>query len=148
MGALADCPFCAIVRGETTAEIVCEGDAWIAFFPLRPATPGHTLVVPRRHIPDLWSADLELAADLTAAVIDVGRAIRSALTPDGLNLITSSGDEAEQTVFHLHLHVVPRYRDDGFGNIWPPKRDIPEIDLEGVADRIRDECRSISSSGE
>jgi diadenosine tetraphosphate (Ap4A) HIT family hydrolase len=143
METLPDCPFCAIARGEDeSAEVVCEGETWIAFFPLRPSTPGHTLVIPRRHVTDMWSTDPMLASELMTAVIEVGHAIQTALTPDGMNLITSSGEEAEQTVYHLHLHVVPRYRDDGFGEIWPPKRDIPDIDLEGVADRIRDACRS------
>ncbi len=142
-----DCDFCSIVRGaDRSVEVVCEGETWIAFFPLKPATPGHTLVIPRRHVTDLWSADPPLAKDLMTAVLDVGHAIQAALTPEGMNLITSSGDEAEQSVYHLHFHVVPRYRDDGFGKIWPPKRDIPGIDLEGIADRIREECRSISSS--
>jgi histidine triad (HIT) family protein len=127
---------------------VCEGDGWIALFPPKPATPGHTLVIPRRHVPDLWSADPQMSRDLMAAVIDVGHAIQTAVRPDGMNLITSAGGEAEQTVYHLHLHIVPRYRDDGFGKIWPPKRDIPDIDLEGVADRIRAECRLIRSSAE
>ena len=71
-------------------------------------------------------------------VVQVGRAIESALTPEGMNLITSSGAVAEQTVYHLHLHVVPRYRKDGFGKIWPPKDELEGVDLEGVADRIRD----------
>jgi diadenosine tetraphosphate (Ap4A) HIT family hydrolase len=92
-------------------------------------------------VADLWEAPPEVAADLTDAVVLVGRAIQDALSPDGMNLITSSGSEAEQTVYHLHLHVVPRYRDDGFGEIWPPKRELPGVDLEGVADRIRDALR-------
>ena len=76
------------------------------------------------------------------AVIEVGRAIESALTPDGLNLISSSGEEAEQTIYHLHLHVVPRYRGDEFGEIWPSKRGLPGVDLKGVAERIRESCQS------
>ena len=140
---LEDCDFCSIARGkDQSVEVVCEGETWIAFFPPKPATAGHTLVIPRRHVPDLWSADLTLATDLTEAAIQVGRAIRTAVTPDGLNLITSSGEEAEQTVYHLHLHVVPRYRDDEFGEIWPPKRELPDIDLEGVAGRVRDACQA------
>ena len=99
-------------------------------------------MIPRRHVPDLWSADPTLAGELIAAVIQVGRAIEAALTPDGMNLITSSGAEAEQTIYHLHLHLLPRYRDDGFDDIWPPKRDMPDLDLEGIANRIRDACRS------
>jgi histidine triad (HIT) family protein len=121
-------------------EIVCEGKSWVAFFPLKPATPGHTLVIPRQHVADLWSANESLAGDLMAAVVRVGRAIQTALTPEGMNLISSSGEVAEQTVYHLHLHVVPRWRRDGFGDIWPPKHDLPGVDLEGVADRIRALC--------
>lgn len=139
-----NCDFCAIGRGEDdTVEVVCEGEQWVAFFPLSPATPGHTLVVPRRHLPDLWSIDSELGGELMAAVVRVGRAIRHALTPDGLNLITSAGREAEQTVYHAHLHVVPRWEHDGFGDIWPPKRELDEIDLDGVADRVREACRTL-----
>lgn len=138
-----DCDFCAIARGDdSSVEIVCEDEAWVAFFPLKPATPGHTLVIPRTHVSDLWSADASLASELIAAVIRVGHAIQTALTPQGMNLITSAGEVAEQSVYHLHFHVVPRYRDDGFGDIWPPKHDLPGIDLEGVADRIREACRS------
>jgi histidine triad (HIT) family protein len=138
-----DCDFCAIVRGEEPlADIVCEGEMWLAFFPLAPATAGHTLVVPRRHVADLWSVDPELAAQLMNAVIHVGRAIQDALTPDGMNVITSSGEAAEQTIYHLHLHIVPRYRDDRFGPIWPPKDELGEIDLAGIADRIREACHS------
>lgn len=137
------CDFCAIARGEDdSVEVVCEEESWIAFFPLDPATPGHTLVIPRRHLPDLWSVDPELGGALMAAIIRVGRAIRHAMTPDGLNVITSAGREAEQTVYHVHLHVVPRWEHDGFGEIWPPKRELEDVDLAEVADRIRRACAS------
>jgi histidine triad (HIT) family protein len=139
------CDFCLIARGgDPSAEIVCNGETWVAFFPLKPATPGHTLVIPRVHVPDLWSVDATLAADLAIAVVRVGRAIAIALSPEGMNLITSSGEAAEQTVGHLHLHVVPRWRRDGFGDIWPPKRDLPGVNIEGVADLVREACRSAS----
>jgi histidine triad (HIT) family protein len=138
------CPFCAIAQGvDRSAEVVCETDDWIAFFPLKPATAGHTLVIPRVHVPDLWSVERTLGEKLMTGVISVGQAIDKALTPDGMNLITSSGEAAEQTIYHLHLHVVPRYRDDAIGPIWPPQKELPGIDLEGVADRIREACRSV-----
>jgi histidine triad (HIT) family protein len=70
-------------------------------------------------------------------VLGIGRAIREALSPDGMNLITSDGSAAEQTVFHLHLHVVPRWHQDGFGQIWPTGERYDEEALDGVADRIR-----------
>jgi histidine triad (HIT) family protein len=59
-----------------------------------------------------------------------------------MNLISSSGEVAEQTIYHLHLHVVPRYRDDAIEEIWPPKKELPGVNLEGVADRVREACRS------
>jgi len=113
----------------------------MAFFPPNPATPGHTLVIPRVHVADLWQVDPPLASDLMAAVIRVGRAIETALSPEGMNLITSAGETAEQSVFHLHMHVVPRWHRDGFGRIWPAEGSFQDADLEDVADRIRVACR-------
>lgn len=137
-----DCEFCAIARGDDrSVEVVCEGESWLAFFPLSPATPGHTLVIPRLHVADLWQVDTALGADLMVAVIGVGRAIETALSPEGMNLITSAGETAEQTVFHLHLHLVPRWHRDGFGRIWPTEGKFEDADLEDVANRIRAACR-------
>ena len=141
--AAEDCDFCAIVRGdEPEAQVVCEAESWVAFFPLQPATPGHTLVVPRRHVPDLWSVDSHLGAELMAAVIRVGHAVREAMLPQGINLITSAGKVAEQTVFHVHLHVVPRWEHDGFGEIWPPRGGLTGVDLGDAAARISEACRA------
>jgi histidine triad (HIT) family protein len=137
------CEFCAIARGEDrSVEIVCEAESWIAFFPLDPATPGHTLIIPREHVADLWQVEPDLGTELMKAVVRVGRAIDSALRPEGMNLITSAGKAAEQTVFHLHLHVVPRWRRDGFGRIWPAEGKFEDADLVDVADRIRAACRT------
>lgn len=137
----APCDFCAIARGEAPAEVVCEGEDWIAFFPLEPATPGHTLIIPRAHVHDLWAADPSVAAALIKAAIHVGQAIEGALKPSGLNLITSAGEAAEQTVAHLHLHLVPRWEGDGFGPIWGQRAAIsPELALDAAA-RIRAACK-------
>jgi len=140
-GVDSDCEFCAIVRGDDpSVEVVCEGERWLAFFPLSPATPGHTLVIPRAHVADLWQVDPMLGNDLMVAVIRVGRAIETSLSPEGMNLITSAGETAEQTVFHLHLHLVPRWHRDGFGRIWPIEDKYEDADLENVASRIRGAC--------
>ena len=144
-GSLDDphCPFCMIARGEdASVEVVCEGDSWVAFFPREPATPGHTLVIPRVHVRDLWELQQPLDAELISAVGAVGRAIQEGLNPEGMNLISSSGAAAEQTVFHLHLHVVPRWHRDRIGRIWPPKRRMVEQLTEAVAAQIRAACAS------
>lgn len=115
------CAFCEIVANEEPARIVTRNERVIAFFPLEPATLGHTLVIPTSHIPDIWALDDATAATLTDATLCVARAVRTALTPDGLNIIQSNGSAATQTVHHLHVHVVPRWEGDAMGRIWPPE---------------------------
>lgn len=132
------CAFCAIGDGETVSTpVVWEAATWVAFFPLSPATIGHTLVVPRTHVENLWEVESALATDLMAGAIGVGRAIQASLRPQGMNLITSAGAVAEQSVFHLHIHIVPRWRDDNFGRIWSGHevRDLGA--LKGAASSIR-----------
>lgn len=131
------CAFCAIAAKEDAGvEVVYEADGLLAFFPKTPATAGHTLIVPRAHIPDFWRADVGLAQELSAAAVRIGRAIDSALEPEGMNLITSAGEAAEQTVFHLHLHLVPRWQDDEL-EIWPPKKAMRRDVQEGLGAAIR-----------
>ena len=134
----ADCTFCRIGREELdSSEIICTGRTWVAFFPLSPATPGHTLITPRMHVADLWHLKPDQGADLTAAAILVGRAIKIALEPEGMNLITSAGRVAEQTMFHLHLHIVPRWQGDGFGPIWNKPATNRNVDLGELRRRIQ-----------
>jgi histidine triad (HIT) family protein len=136
-----NCDFCRIARGENNSvEVICAEENWMAFFPLNPATPGHTLIIPRAHVSDLWRVQLAQGFDLMEAAIKVGRAIQSALTPEGMNLITSAGEVAEQTIFHLHLHLVPRWREDGFGRIWRKQQRQESTELREAANRIRQVC--------
>jgi len=136
-----DCPFCSIAAGnDPSVDLVCAGKHWVAFFPLEPATPGHTLVIPRIHVPDLWSADEATGMELMSAVIKVGNAIQTALSPAGMNLISSAGRVAEQTIFHLHLHLVPRTEGDRLGPIWPEDAELAaEVRAELLA-QISAEC--------
>lgn len=137
-----DCDFCGIAVGEQPAEIVCEDANWLAFFPISPATRGHTLVVPRSHVTDLWQTDLTLARELMDACVRVGGAIRTALEPDGMNLISSAGEAAEQSVFHLHLHLVPRWDGDRIGRIWPTNATEAPAWIPDVAATLREACQS------
>ena len=142
----AGCDFCDIAKGDRPeTELIWRAETWVAFFPLEPATPGHTLVIPRIHVTDLWSVDEQLGADLMVASIQVGRAIQLALEPDGMNMITSSGRVAEQSIFHLHLHLVPRWRNDGFGEIWPTGSRYENVDLEARAERIQEQLKQLRS---
>ncbi len=139
-----DCAFCDIACGRSqTADVVCESEDWIAFFPVAPATPGHTLVISRRHIVDLWKAEPSLGGKLMVAAIRVGQAIEQALNPEGMNLITSAGQTAEQNVFHLHLHILPRWHRDGFGRIWPVEGKFDDANMGDIASGIREACARI-----
>ena len=135
---MADCEFCLIVARELTARLVFEDEETLAFFPLKPAALGHTLVIPKRHVSDLWVAEPADVIAVMNAVLTVGKAIRRALRPDGMNLIASAGEAASQTIFHLHIHLVPRWFHDHIGSIWPPGEPWSENVEDNVADLIRD----------
>lgn len=134
------CPFCAIIMGEGPARVVYRDDHTAAFFPLRPAALGHTLVVPRRHIPDIWELPEADAAHLSRAVLRVAAALRAAVAPDGLNIIQSNGAAATQTVPHLHVHLVPRWAADAMGPIWPAR---PPSHPPQVLDNLRDKLAGL-----
>jgi histidine triad (HIT) family protein len=132
------CPFCAIVADPTRARVVHEDAHTLAFFPVTPATWGHTLVVPRVHSAHLWEMDEEEVGRLMDAVLRVGGILRSVLAPEGMNVINSAGRAATQTVFHTHVHLVPRHSGDPMGDFWPPReapRDEAALDL--LAGRMR-----------
>lgn len=118
---MIDCEFCAIVDADEPARIVMQSAHVVAFLPLEPATLGHTLVIPTQHFPDIWALDEPVLTSLAKTTLIVARAVRAAMSPDGLNIIQSNGEAATQTVPHLHIHVVPRWFDDDMGDIWPKK---------------------------
>ncbi len=130
------CPFCEIVAGTGRARVVHEDAHTLAFFPLAPATRGHTLVVPRAHTADLWAMDAEAVRHLFHAVLSVGNALRAVLGPEGMNVITSAGEVATQSVFHTHVHLVPRWAGDAMGPLWPPKGTGPGAEDDAATDAL------------
>lgn len=133
-----ECPFCKIVhQSDPVACEVYRDNHVVAFFPTDPAVLGHVLLVPRRHVPDIWSLKPEEAAHLSRASLRISSAIRDALAPDGLNVIQSNGEAATQSVPHLHIHLVPRWENDAMGPIWPDVTDYPESAKEAALRRVR-----------
>ena len=128
-----DCIFCKIVAGELPSQIVDQDERTIAFMDISPATRGHALVVPRRHSRDL----LEIEADDLEATIDaaqrLARRVQARLGADGINLLNSCGSAAWQTVFHFHIHVIPRYEDDPLRLPWTPSPGDSEEIAEAAA---------------
>src|SRR4051794_8540793 len=118
MAVADECPFCEIISREDTDVREIYRDAHVVvIFPSEPATLGHTMVIPREHLRDIWEIDRDTADHLAWATVHLAHAIRAAMQPDGLNVIQSNGEAASQTVMHLHIHVVPRYLNDEIGRI-------------------------------
>jgi histidine triad (HIT) family protein len=115
-----DCIFCKIVARELPASIVDEDEATVSFMDVNPATRGHALVVPRRHARDLLSVDPEDLRATTIAAQRLAGLMRERLGAEGINLLNSCGAAAWQTVFHFHLHVIPRYTGDPLRLPWTP----------------------------
>jgi diadenosine tetraphosphate (Ap4A) HIT family hydrolase len=135
------CVFCRIVVGGAEASLVHSDPQILAFLDIYPMVAGHTLVVPRRHIPDLARLPEDLAASMLGAGRRLAAAMRAALGCEGVNLYMADGEAAGQTVFHVHLHVLPRRGGDGFGihralHAAPPRRE-----LQRLAGQIRDALR-------
>jgi histidine triad (HIT) family protein len=118
---LNNCIFCAIVAGTGPAHVIYSDDDAIAFMDINPATDGHALVIPREHVKDLWEISEDGASRVMAATVRVAAQIRDALKPDGVNVMHATGAAAFQTVFHFHLHVIPRYYHDPIKLPWVPR---------------------------
>ena len=121
-----DCIFCRIVAGELPAQSVERDERTLTFMDINPATRGHALVIPLEHAADLHEVGPEdLAACAAAAQRQARRAVER-LGADGVNLLNAAGAPAWQTVFHFHVHVIPRYRDDPLRLPWTPAPGDPE----------------------
>jgi histidine triad (HIT) family protein len=116
-----DCLFCKIVAGEIPATRVREDERTIAFMDINPATRGHLLVVPREHSTDLLEVGSEDLAACAEAAKELAASIKRKLGADGVNLLNSCGRAAWQTVFHFHVHVIPRYAGDPLRLPWTPQ---------------------------
>jgi len=115
-----DCIFCKIIAGELPSQMIDSDERTVAFMDINPATRGHLLVVPRNHARDLLEIDPE---DLAAAALMAQRLaqrVHDRLDANGVNLINSRGSAAWQTVFHFHIHVIPRYHGDPLRLPWKP----------------------------
>lgn len=144
-----DCPFCEIVRREDSdAREVYRDEHVVAFCPLEPATLGHTLLVPRIHVPTIWELSEDVAAQLARVVVKLSAAIREAVEPQGLNVIQSSGAAASQTVFHTHVHLVPRWEGDAVGQIWPRDTAYSDDQMDETLNRLRVACRKMGPVAE
>jgi histidine triad (HIT) family protein len=128
-----DCLFCKIVAGEIPATIVAQDERTVAFMDINPATRGHALVIPRAHARDVHAIDPEDLKAVAAAAQRLAARAVAQLGADGVNLLQSNGAAAWQTVFHFHLHVIPRYAGDPLRLPWvPAPGDMDDIAAAGA----------------
>ena len=130
------CIFCRLVAGDIPSARVYEDSQTIAFMDLGQVNPGHVLVAVKRHAATLFDLTPEEAGAAMQTAQRVARAVRDAFDPPGLTLLQANGREGDQTVFHFHIHVVPRHGDDGIVLSWPRKEPPVEV-LEDYARRLR-----------
>jgi len=133
---MTDCVFCKIVAGQIPATTVHEDDGCLAFMDIGQVNPGHVLVAAKAHAENVYALDEAQAAGVARAVWRVSRAIRTAFAPEGLSVYQANGEAAGQTVFHYHVHLIPRYANDGMAFTWPVQNP-PREALEAHAARIR-----------
>lgn len=132
-----ECIFCKIVAGDLPAEKIHEDDNTVAFMDVNPGTRGHALVIPKNHAKDLLEIDPDELATVTRSAQTLARRAKERLEADGINLLNCCGAEAWQTVFHFHIHVVPRYIDDPLQLPWIPEPGEP-AEIAETAKLLRD----------
>ena len=134
--AVLDCVFCKIVAKRIPASIVWEDELTLAFMDIGSVNPGHVLVACKPHTENIFGLDERHAAAVFQATARVAKAVDKAFAPQGVTLYQANGRAAGQTVFHFHIHVVPRHEGAGVGLTWP-LRNPPRAALEEAAERIR-----------
>jgi histidine triad (HIT) family protein len=130
------CVFCKIVAKQIPAHVVYEDEHTIAFMDIGAVNPGHMLVASKAHVENVFGLDDALAAAVMRTTARVARALKAELAPEGVNLFQANGAAAEQTVFHFHVHVLPRRTGDGMKLVWPVKNP-PREELARNAERLR-----------
>lgn len=133
-----DCLFCKIIDGEIPSAKVYEDEHVYAFMDISQVTKGHTLIIPKIHTKNIYEMDEDVASHLFARVPKVANAIKDAFNPAGINLLNNNEAPAGQTVFHYHIHLIPRYDvNDGFGLNWKTNQDLySSDDLQHLAEQI------------
>ena len=133
---MSDCVFCRIVAGQIPSTRVHEDEHTVAFMDIGHVNPGHTLVAVKKHAANLYELDEAQAAAVARATVKISKAIKAAFQPEGLSVYQANGKPAGQTVFHYHVHLLPRHAGDGMELTWPVKNP-PREKLEEYAAEIR-----------
>ncbi|MBU1693827.1 MAG: HIT domain-containing protein [Verrucomicrobia bacterium] len=131
------CIFCKIIRGEIPSTRVFEDEHTLAFLDIGSLVKGHTLVIPKHHYNSLTDAPPEVAAQIMATAQKIAQAQLNGLAADGVNIHQANGRVAGQVVPHLHIHVVPRFKEDGYHWNWKAGRYERPEEMNDLAEKIR-----------
>ncbi|ANC18197.1 protein hit [Bacillus cereus] len=133
-----NCIFCKIIDGQIPCSKVYENEHVLAFLDISQVTKGHTLVIPKVHKQDIFALTPEIASHIFSVVPKIANAIKAEFNPVGFNLLNNNGEKAGQTVFHFHLHLIPRYGEkDGFGAVWKSHQNEYTMEnLQNIASTI------------
>lgn len=132
-----NCIFCKIIAGELPSAKVYEDDKVLAFMNLQQKNPGHTLVIPKQHVVNIYDISEDTAADVARVAVRIGKALKKRFRPNGVNTLQNSEPAAMQSVMHYHVHVIPRYFGDDLFEIWDSPAASPE-ELQENARRLRE----------
>lgn len=140
---MSDCIFCKIVQGEIPAAKVFENEHVVAFLDISQVTKGHTLVIPKVHKENVFELTPEIAKNIFETVPEIANALKSVYHPLGLNIVNNNGEAAGQTVFHYHVHLIPRYgKQEGFSAKWANNMDkYTPADYQAIAGKIKEKIR-------
>ena len=132
-----DCIFCKLSNGDIPTNALYEDDVVKVIFDLNPASKGHVLILPKNHFDDIYSMDDATAAHVFQVAVKVAKAMKETLGCEGLNIVQNNGEIAGQTVFHFHMHLIPRYEGDGVGLNWTPGN-LSDEDKEEILHKVKE----------
>ena len=131
-----NCIFCKIANGDIPSSTIYEDDSFRVILDLSPATKGHALILPKQHMANIFEMDDSTAEKIFVLASRIAKAMKTALNCDGLNIVQNNGEVAGQTVFHFHMHIIPRYNNDGQNIYWVPGTSEAE-EREAIASQIK-----------
>lgn len=131
-----NCIFCKIAAGEIPSRTIYEDDSFRVIMDISPAAKGHAIILPKNHAADIFELPEEDASKILIVAKKVASAMKKALKCDGVNILQNNGEVAGQTVFHLHVHVIPRYQDDQVKIKWSPITTFTEEEMDALHKEI------------
>ena len=135
---MENCIFCKIANGEIPAATLYEDENFRVILDLGPASKGHALILPKSHAPNIYELSDEMAAKAMILAKKMATAMRAALKCDGFNIVQNNGECAGQTVFHFHMHLIPRYKGDQVGITWHPG-ELNDADKEEILLKVKEQ---------